>query len=60
MFNQIVVFDRCFVFINKLTSSGLSERLEVQEMYMDVQEEKLDILQEDLVSCIDGEEGKGG
>jgi hypothetical protein len=39
---------------------GLSERLEVQEMYMDVQEEKLDILQEDLVSCIDGEEGKGG
>ena len=41
-------------------SLGLSERLEVQEMYDNLQEERLDNLQEDLVSCIEGEEGHGG
>jgi len=39
---------------------GLSERLEVQEMYENLQEERLDLLQGDLVSCIEGEEGLGG
>merc|ERR1712079_710488 len=39
---------------------GLSERLEVQEMYENLQEERLDTLQEDLVTCIEGEEGLGG
>lgn len=29
-------------------------------MYENLQEERLDILQEDLVSCIEGEEGNGG
>ena len=29
-------------------------------MYENLQEERLDILQEDLVSCIEGEEGHGG
>jgi len=39
---------------------GLSERLEVQEMYEHMQDEKLDSLQGDLVTCIEGEEGHGG
>merc|ERR1712061_443168 len=39
---------------------GLSERLEVQDMFENLQEERLDNLQEDLVSCIEGEEGQGG
>eukprot|EP00092_Neocalanus_flemingeri_P017259 GFUD01018662.1.p1 GENE.GFUD01018662.1~~GFUD01018662.1.p1 ORF type:complete len:1085 (+),score=424.13 GFUD01018662.1:56-3310(+) len=39
---------------------GLSERLEVQEMYEHLQDEKLDTLQGDLVTCIEGEEGQGG
>ena len=39
---------------------GLSERLEVQEMFSDLQEERLDNLQDDLVTCINGEEGQGG
>jgi len=39
---------------------GLSERLEVQEMYDNLQEERLDNLQEDLVLCIEGDEGHGG
>jgi len=39
---------------------GLSERLEVQEMYEHLQDEKLDTLQSDLVTCIEGEEGQGG
>ena len=29
-------------------------------MYENLQEERLDVLQEDLVSCIEGEEGQGG
>lgn len=39
---------------------GLSERLEVQEMFENLQEERLDNLQDDLVTCINGEEGQGG
>jgi len=39
---------------------GLSERLEVQEMFEHLQEEKLDTLQGELVTCIEGEEGQGG
>merc|ERR1719510_1724888 len=39
---------------------GLSERLEVQEMFENSQEERLDNLQDDLVTCINGEEGHGG
>jgi hypothetical protein len=41
-------------------AAGLSETLEVQEMYQNLQEEQLDNLKDDLVSCIDGEEGQGG
>ena len=40
--------------------TGLSERLEVQEMYENIQEEKLDTLTDELVTCIAGEEGAGG
>ena len=43
-----------------LTLLGLSERLEVQEMFEHLQEEKLDTLQGELVTCIEGEEGQGG
>ena len=50
----------CCVFIPILIFLGLSERLEVQEMYENLQEERLDTLQEDLVTCIEGEEGLGG
>lgn len=39
---------------------GLSERLEVQEMFENLQEERLDNLQDDLVTCINGDEGQGG
>ena len=39
---------------------GLSETLEVQEKYAHLQEEQLDNLKDDLVSCIHGEEGQGG
>jgi len=39
---------------------GLSETLEVQEKYAHLQEEQLDSLKDDLVSCIQGEEGQGG
>ena len=45
---------------DSLTLTGVSERLEVQEMYEHLQDEKLDSLQDNLVSCIEGEEGKGG
>ena len=38
---------------------GLSETLEVQEKYAHLQEEQLDNLKDDLVSCIHGEEGQG-
>ena len=41
-------------------TSGLSETLEVQEKYAHLQEEQLDSLKDDLVSCIQGEEGQGG
>ena len=44
----------------KLTLIGLSERMEVRDMFENLQEERLDNLQEDLVSCIEGEEGQGG
>lgn len=40
--------------------AGLSETLEVQEKYAHLQEEQLDNLKDDLVSCIHGEEGQGG
>ena len=39
---------------------GLSETLEVQEKYAHLQEEQLDNLKDDLVTCIHGEEGQGG
>ena len=45
---------------NTNTLLGLSERLEVQEMFENLQEERLDNLQDDLVTCINGEEGQGG
>ena len=34
--------------------------MEVRDMFENLQEERLDNLQEDLVSCIEGEEGQGG
>ena len=40
--------------------TGLSETLEVQEKYAHLQEEQLDNLKDDLVTCIHGEEGQGG
>ena len=40
--------------------AGLSETLEVQEKYAHLQEEQLDNLKDDLVTCIHGEEGQGG
>ena len=43
-----------------LTLLGLSERLEIEEMFEHLQEEKLDTLQGELVTCIEGEEGQGG
>merc|ERR1719285_111547 len=39
---------------------GLSETLEVQEKYAHLQEEQLDNLKDDLVTCIEGQEGQGG
>jgi hypothetical protein len=39
---------------------GMSEKLEYVEMYDDIQEEKIDHLVYELVTCISGEEGKGG
>ena len=50
----------CLILFLCVTNLGLSERLEVQEMYENLQEERLDLLQGDLVSCIEGEEGLGG
>jgi hypothetical protein len=38
----------------------LSERLEVVELYDQLQEERLDTLQDELVTCISGAEGHGG
>ena len=52
-----IVLTVCRDIINIL---GLSERLEVQEMFENLQEERLDNLQDDLVTCINGEEGQGG
>ena len=40
--------------------TGLNERLEVVELYDQLQEERLDSLQDDLVTCISGAEGHGG
>ena len=39
---------------------GWSERLELQEQFAEVREEKMESLAENLVSCMTGEEGKGG
>ena len=39
---------------------GWSERLELQEFYAEVREERLEELTDSLVSCMTGEEGKGG
>jgi chromosome segregation ATPase len=39
---------------------GWSERLELQEHYADLREEKLGEMTDNLVSCITGEEGNGG
>ena len=41
-------------------SQGMSEKLELVEMYDQIQEERLDHLQDELVTCIAGEEGQGG
>jgi hypothetical protein len=43
-----------------LAATGLNERLEVVELYDQLQEERLDSLQDDLVTCISGAEGHGG
>ena len=43
-----------------LVLAGMSERLEVVELYNQLQEERLDSLQDDLVTCISGAEGHGG
>ena len=39
---------------------GWSERLELQEQYADVREERMDELTDSLVTCMTGEEGRGG
>jgi len=39
---------------------GWSERLELQEQYADVREERMEELTESLVTCMMGEEGRGG
>merc|ERR1711997_366456 len=39
---------------------GWSERLELQEHYADVREERMEELTESLVTCMTGEEGRGG
>ena len=39
---------------------GWSERLELQELYAGVREEKIEELSGDLVTCMTGEEGAGG
>ena len=39
---------------------GWSERLELREQYADIREEKLEEMTENLVSCMNGEEGNGG
>ena len=38
---------------------GWSEKLELQEQYADLREEKIDSLTDNLVSCMVGPEGKG-
>ena len=43
-----------------LTLLGLSERLEVEEMFEHLQEGKLHTLQRKLVTCIEGEDGQVG
>ena len=43
-----------------LTLLGLSERLDDAEMFEHQQEEKLDNLQRELVTCIEGEDGQVG
>ncbi len=39
---------------------GWSERLELQELYAEVREDRMDELTDSLVSCMTGEEAKGG
>ena len=39
---------------------GWSERLELQEQYADLREEKLEEMTDNLMSCMTGEEGQGG
>lgn len=38
---------------------GWSERLELQEYYADIREERLEALEDNLVSCMTGPEGQG-
>eukprot|EP00095_Tigriopus_kingsejongensis_P005779 maker-scaffold698_size109766-snap-gene-0.18 protein:Tk05779 transcript:maker-scaffold698_size109766-snap-gene-0.18-mRNA-1 annotation:"hypothetical protein LOTGIDRAFT_235292" len=38
---------------------GWSERLELQEQYADIREERLEALEDNLVSCMTGPEGQG-
>ena len=42
------------------SSLGWSERLEIQEQYDEVREERIEELSGNLVSCMTGEEGAGG
>ena len=56
----ICIYNSNYLCVLKLTLIGLSERMEVRDMFENLQEERLDNLQEDLVSCIEGEEGQGG
>jgi hypothetical protein len=39
---------------------GWSERLELQEQYADIREERMLDLTDSLVTCMTGEEGLGG
>ncbi len=39
---------------------GWSERLELQEYYAEVREEKMEQLEDNLVDCMTGKEGEGG
>jgi hypothetical protein len=39
---------------------GWSERLELQEYYSEVREDRMEELADSLVDCMTGEEGRGG
>ena len=44
----------------KIVILGWSERLELQEQFMEAREEQLEEYKDSLVSCMVGEEGRGG